>query len=36
MFILFDLNRRYPDILKLIMFGEEDNLFETNLLTERA
>lgn len=25
--IMFDLNRRYPNILKLMIFGEEDKIF---------
>jgi hypothetical protein len=34
--ILFDLNRRYPNILKLMIFGEDDNIFERDLICERA
>jgi hypothetical protein len=30
--VLFDLNRRFPNVLKLIMFGEDDTLFEKDLL----
>jgi hypothetical protein len=33
---MFDLNRRYPNILKLMIFGEDDNIFEQELITERA
>ncbi len=34
--IIFDLNRRFPNILKLTIFGDEDTLFERDLVCERA
>lgn len=34
--IMFDLNRRYPNVLKLMIFGEDDNIFNKDLLCERA
>jgi hypothetical protein len=33
---IFELNRRFPKVLKFIAFGEEDVVFSHELLCERA